>query len=614
MGSPIPPTKLPHPRAGAPAPPTAARALHILVLSDRDWTHDQGGGTGTNLHAQVIRWLDWGHRVTILASGYPGAVPYERNGRLTIHRMGGRVTVFPHVIWRQARNLVPDADVVLEVFNGISFLTPLWLRIPRVALIHHIHREHYRRELGAIGRPAALLLETLPLRWLYRDARFITVSQSSAADIAEYGIPLDRIHVNYNGAEVNGRHHGPRSVEPRLVYLGRLKRYKRLGVLIDLMQTLPGVHLDVVGEGDQHDSLAAQIRARGLSGRVHLHGYVDETEKFRLLRQAWIHVTASAAEGWSLAVTEAAACGTPSVGMAVGGLNESILDGETGLLARDVEELREHVSILLADHDRRDRMGRAAYRHAEALSWERTARQTLSVLDAERREVSEAADEPATAGARRPDAALLAGAVVVQNVLWLVLTLILAQLLGADTSGGLMVLAWGLLLLSLPGAYLQFTVGEEMRTTLASGVEACFQALRRWSRRLLILAASVAAALSLLHFPLARDIGVTRVAWFAAVALPVGCLWLLLSLQRGALEAARHRGLLVRSLVWEAVGRLALVTIALVGGASRPLLLVAAVIPAVITAVGLTVAVRRALAAAARAPAPAPAHSLHPAG
>ena len=124
----------------------------------------------------------------------------------------------------------------------------------------------------------------------------------------------------------------------------------------------------------------------------------------------------------------------------------------------------------------------------------------------------------------------------------------------------------------------------------------------------MLLAISVAAVLALLHVPLARDLGLTPVAWLAAVALPAGCLWLVLSLQRGALEGARRRRVLVRSLVWEAAGRLALVTIALVSDVSTPLLLVAAALPAVATAYGLNVAVRRALPRAAR-----PAHSLHPA-
>src|SRR5436305_3332833 len=73
--------RLPPPMSGVPAddgagPPGAQ--LHILVLSDRDWTHPQGGGTGTNLYGQVLRWTAWGHRVSILACSYPGAAPCEQ--------------------------------------------------------------------------------------------------------------------------------------------------------------------------------------------------------------------------------------------------------------------------------------------------------------------------------------------------------------------------------------------------------------------------------------------------------------------------------------------------------------------------------------------------------
>src|SRR5256714_493368 len=136
---------------------SSQRPLHILILSDRDWTHPQGGGTGTNLFGQVSRWIAWGHRVTVIACSYPGAAPVERLGPLTIHRMGGRSTVFPRVIWKQWRGLVPDPDVVVEVINGVTFLTPLWLRdVPRVSLVHHIHHDHYLEEMGPKGRLDAL--------------------------------------------------------------------------------------------------------------------------------------------------------------------------------------------------------------------------------------------------------------------------------------------------------------------------------------------------------------------------------------------------------------------------------------------------------------------------
>src|SRR4051794_10174968 len=90
-------------------------ALHILVMTDRDWTHPQGGGTGTNLYGQIARWVAWGHRVSVIACSYPGAKSFERFGEnIEVHRLGGRSTVFPRAILAQWRGLVPDPDVVLE--------------------------------------------------------------------------------------------------------------------------------------------------------------------------------------------------------------------------------------------------------------------------------------------------------------------------------------------------------------------------------------------------------------------------------------------------------------------------------------------------------------------
>jgi glycosyltransferase involved in cell wall biosynthesis len=111
-----------------------------------------------------------------------------------------------------------------------------------------------------------------------------------------------------------------------------------------------------------------------------VHGFVDEQTKGDLYRKAWVHVTASMSEGWSLTVMEAALCGTPSAAVAIGGLRESIVDGETGVLARDPADLRRRVRELLADHELRARLGGAAQARAETFTWERTASTTLAVV------------------------------------------------------------------------------------------------------------------------------------------------------------------------------------------------------------------------------------------
>jgi glycosyltransferase involved in cell wall biosynthesis len=368
------------------AGPPGAR-LHILVLSDRDWTHPQGGGTGTNLYGQVLRWTAWGHRVSVLACSYPGAAAREQLGGATLYRVGGRSTVFPRVILRQLRRFVPDADVVFEVVNGVTFLTPLWCRTPRVTLIHHIHREHYARELGNFGRMAAVALETIPLRTLYRRTQFVTISNATAQDIAAHGIDPARIEIGYPGVEFGALGPDPaeRAHTPTLLYLGRLKRYKRIELLLDVLERNPGAVLDLAGDGDHRAALEEEIRARGLEDRVRMHGYVSEELKLKLYQRAWVNLTASAAEGWGLSVTEAAACCTPSAALRLGGLSEAIEDGQTGLLADDVDELAAKVALLIGDPQLRDALGVRARERVERFRWDDTARHTLALLDRERR-------------------------------------------------------------------------------------------------------------------------------------------------------------------------------------------------------------------------------------
>jgi glycosyltransferase involved in cell wall biosynthesis len=361
--------------------PAHQRPLHILLLADRDWTHHDTGGNGANIEAQVRRWVGWGHRVTVVTGAYPGAAKVEHFGpRLTVHRAGNRATVFPLAFLTVMRGVGRDADVVVEVINGITFLTPLWLRKPRVAMVHHVHRELFIGEFGLAGQLIYLLAEKLPLMTLYRRTPFVTISNSARYDLARDGIPAENTTVEYLGVDVEDYGRAVRATEPRLIFVGRLKAYKSVEALFDVLEAIPEAHLDVVGEGDHRPDLEREIRRRGLVERVVMHGYVDQARKAELYGRAWINMTASRSEGWSLTVIEAAVCGTPSVALAVGGLPESIVDGETGLLATDVAGLIRQTRRLLDDGDLRERMGDAAERRARTFSWDRSARAYLEVI------------------------------------------------------------------------------------------------------------------------------------------------------------------------------------------------------------------------------------------
>src|SRR5205085_6816315 len=210
-------------------------------------------------------------------------------------------------------------------------------------------------------------------------------------------------------------------------------------VVLDVLEAVPEATLHIAGDGDHRPALEAEIEHRGLSDRVVMHGHVSEEEKLRLLQRAWVNLTASSAEGWTLTVMEAAACGTPSVAMSVGGLPESIADGVTGFLADDGAELTADVQRLVEDDGLRERMGQAAYNRAQEFTWDRTARRTLDVLEAEH------AQEPRKiplrellTGFSRSDtgrAAGLAAAVMAANFVALAYTVVFARVLHSSGYG-----------------------------------------------------------------------------------------------------------------------------------------------------------------------------------
>jgi glycosyltransferase involved in cell wall biosynthesis len=208
----------------------------------------------------------------------------------------------------------------------------------------------------------------------------MTISNSARDDLVRDGIPPEHITVEYLGVDHEKYGRTTRAAEPRLIFVGRLKAYKNVEALFDVLEAIPELQLDVVGEGDHRPDLESEIARRGLSERVVMHGYVDESRKAELCGRAWINMTASQSEGWSLTVIEAALCGTPSIALAIGGLPESIVDGETGLLARDTAGLIAQARRVLDDPHLRERLGDAAERRAGGFTWDRSARSYLQVM------------------------------------------------------------------------------------------------------------------------------------------------------------------------------------------------------------------------------------------
>jgi O-antigen/teichoic acid export membrane protein len=163
-------------------------------------------------------------------------------------------------------------------------------------------------------------------------------------------------------------------------------------------------------------------------------------------------------------------------------------------------------------------------------------------------------------------AAELGIAAMAGNVVSLVFTLVFTRVLGQSGYGSLGALISTFLLLTVAGYALQTTVAREVSGALAAGDPEAGRGVRRWLRKLMLLAIGAAVAGVLLRSPLATVIGVEDVPWGASATLLCGALWLILSVERGALLGFQRYRLVGGSLIAEQIARLLFGVLLVVAG------------------------------------------------
>jgi hypothetical protein len=136
-------------------------------------------------------------------------------------------------------------------------------------------------------------------------------------------------------SQFGGRARVAHSSSPRLIIVCRQDVEKGTGVVIqalpEIAEHYPGATLDVVGDGKDLAAFRALATSLGCSGRVVFHGQRDHDGVMTLLREADLFCYPTAAsEGFPKVALEALACETPVIATRVGGLEQTIRDGETG--------------------------------------------------------------------------------------------------------------------------------------------------------------------------------------------------------------------------------------------------------------------------------------------
>ena len=373
---------------------SAGSVRSVLLLCWRDTGHPQGGGSETYLQRIGSLLADAGVDVTLRTARYEGAARVDVVDGVRISRAGGPYTVYIRAGLAMVASRVglgplrhTRPDVVVDSQNGLPFLARLAFGRRVVLLVHHCHREQWPvagRALGRIG----WFVESRLSPWLHRRNQYVTVSLPSMRDLADLGVDTRRVAIVRNGLdEAPGDSLiGRRSVTPRVVVLSRLVPHKQIEDALDAVAVLrtrvPDLHLDVVGGGWWHDRLVEHAQRLGIADAVTFHGHVDEGTKHAVVQRCWVHLLPSRKEGWGLAVVEAAQHGVPTIGYrSSGGLVDSVVDGVTGLLVDDRDDMVDRLEGLLSDRVLREELGAKAEARSREFSWPQSAAAMQAVLD-----------------------------------------------------------------------------------------------------------------------------------------------------------------------------------------------------------------------------------------
>nr|WP_281386900.1 glycosyltransferase family 4 protein [Jiangella mangrovi] len=365
------------------------------MLNWRDTTHPEGGGSERYVENVAAGLAAAGHEVTFFCAAHPGAPKVERRDGYRIVRRGGKFTVYAHAVRMLASGALGRPDVVVDVQNGIPFWSRLAVRCPVVVLVHHVHREQWGVVYGPASARLGWWLESRLAPRVYRRSRYVTVSEITRTELAALGVGPERVDVVHNGTAAAPATTARRAETPRICVLGRLVPHKRvehaLRVAARLRPSRPDLRVSVIGDGWWAPRLRRTAAELGVEDITEFQGFVDERAKHDELARSWLMLAPSVKEGWGLTVVEAAQHQVPTIGYrSAGGLAESIVDGATGLLADDLDELTAATEELLADGVRRQALGRAAAARAATFTWEQTVRSWDALL---RRTVAEEALE-----------------------------------------------------------------------------------------------------------------------------------------------------------------------------------------------------------------------------
>ncbi len=287
----------------------------------------------------------------------------------------------PWRLWRDGADLVHLPSTIL----------PRLLPCPAVVTVHDLAWRRFPETYP----PDDLAMQAVALASAARAARVIAVSNTTAGDLEEAGIPREKISVTLLGVSPRFSPEGPglapdafpgaeRLRQGYLLYVGRLQARKNLLRVVDayhrVREALAAPPLVLVGGRSEYgEEVARRAQELEMAGHVLLPGHLGDDLLPCLYRSATACVYLPLYEGFGMPVLEAMACGVPV--LTSSGSATAEVAGEAALLAdpQSPAEIASGLSRLLSDEALRQNLARRGLARSRQFTWEQTARETIRV-------------------------------------------------------------------------------------------------------------------------------------------------------------------------------------------------------------------------------------------
>ncbi len=324
------------------------------------------GGIENHIRDLAEAQAESGHDVTVLVTSRGASTTSSKENGVRVLRARSLTTLASTPLSLELALLIRQCECdITHLHSPYPLAEAAWLALGKEPMVLTYHSDVVRqRLLGALWAPFLRRVLKRADRVLATSPRYVESSPFLRAvrdhvSVVPLGIDVEPF--------VAARRHAPASGSNayKLAFVGRLRYYKGLEVLIDALGDLPNAQLLVVGTGPMELEWRRRAALVGVADRVSWLGFVPDSEVPGILASCDVYVLPATerSEAYGIALLEGMAAGLPAVTTELGtGTSWLNQDGHTGLVVppKDSKQLAAALGYLLDDHELRAAMGRSA--------------------------------------------------------------------------------------------------------------------------------------------------------------------------------------------------------------------------------------------------------------